>query len=217
MEQEVTEVGNWPCGRCSRYHLVLAEATDIGERVLCGSCTARDFGAAALPLPSFLAPGFPKPGATVMLTSAEYAALQAVAAPLLPPLPSLRSTMVSLAANVYQLRYLYQASGPLPALRERLLLTGRSLSARLRASYQAEQPGDSSHPTIRQDAKVAKCHYCPTAVVWGLTARHSPNPYTVDERREPIIVAERLKSGLVREVPLSHWKDCANPPQRGRT
>ena len=95
-----------------------------------------------------------------------------------------------------------------------LLAAGRDLGDRLRLTY---QPGTgTAHPTIKTNAKIEHCHYCPALVIWGQTARHSPNPFTVDDRREPVVVIEHLKNGVVREVPLSHWRDCLNPPKRSR-
>ena len=97
-EAERTAITNFACASCSRYHLVLVEATDIGERVLCGGCAARDFGVATLPLPTFPAPKFAKPVATLLLLGDEYDALQALAPALLPALPRNRSGLVRLAA-----------------------------------------------------------------------------------------------------------------------
>lgn len=104
-EAERTAITNFACASCSRYHLVLVEATDIGERVLCGGCAARDFGVATLPLPTFPAPKFAKPVATLLLLGDEYDALQALAPALLPAAPAAPSVIMQ--ADVYQLRYLY--------------------------------------------------------------------------------------------------------------
>jgi len=95
-----------------------------------------------------------------------------------------------------------------------VLAAGRDLGERLRLTYQPGTAG--AHPTIKTNAKIERSHYCPTIVIWGQTARNSPNPFTVDDRREPLVVVERLKNGVVREVPLSHWWDCLNPPKRSR-
>jgi len=95
-----------------------------------------------------------------------------------------------------------------------VLAAGRDLGERLRLTYQPGTAG--AHPTIKTNAKIERSHYRPTIVSWGQIARNRPISFWVDDRREPLVVVERLKNGVVREVPLSHWWDCLNPPKRSR-